>query len=61
MEENKKLLKSDQLKIDIIKILLDEKYHTPSEMAIKLRTNSQTIIRNCYFFGITWIYKNRRN
>lgn len=57
MTENEKLLKSDKLKVDIMKILLDEKYHTPSEIAIKLRTNSYTIMRNCYFLNLLGFIK----
>ena len=45
----KKLTKSDKIKFKIIKILTDFREHTPSEIATKLKTNGETVLKNCYF------------
>ncbi|MGC1121744.1 MAG: hypothetical protein WBA22_11690 [Candidatus Methanofastidiosia archaeon] len=47
--KNSNLLKSDQIKIEILKLLSDGNLHTPSELAITLRTNSKTIDKNSEF------------
>lgn len=46
------LLKSDQIKIEILNILSDGNLHTPSELAITLRTNSKTIDGNSRFLEL---------
>jgi hypothetical protein len=45
-------LKSDQIKIEILKALSDGNIHTPSELAIMLRTNSKTIDGNSKFLEL---------
>ncbi|MGD2248127.1 MAG: hypothetical protein PVF58_06945 [Candidatus Methanofastidiosia archaeon] len=50
--KNSNLLKSDQIKIEILKILSDGNPHTPSEVAITLRTNSKTIDKNSKFLEL---------
>jgi DNA-binding MarR family transcriptional regulator len=45
-------LKSDQIKIELLKLLSDGNPHTPSELAISLRTNSKTIEGNCKFLEL---------
>lgn len=45
-------LKSDQIKIELLKLLSDGNPHTPSELAITLRTNSKTIEGNCRFLEL---------
>lgn len=52
MNIDKDFIVSDIHKINILKILGDGKYHTPSEMAIALRTNPDTIHRNCNFLEL---------
>ena len=49
MEIFKNLTKSDKIKMDILEILADYEYHTPSEIAKKLSTNGVTILNNCLF------------
>lgn len=44
--------KSDKIKMQILKILSDFKDHTPSEIALKLKTNGKTILSNCYFLKL---------
>lgn len=46
------LLKSDQIKIEILKMLSDGNVHTPSEISIKLRTNSKTVGSNSRFLEL---------
>lgn len=50
--KNPGLLKSDQIKIEILKVLSDGNLHTPSELAITLRTNSKTIDGNSRFLEL---------
>lgn len=50
--KNPNLLKSDQIKIEILKLLSDGNPHTPSELAISLRTNSKTIDKNSKFLEL---------
>ncbi|KKL54620.1 hypothetical protein LCGC14_2263600 [marine sediment metagenome] len=45
--EKIEFLRSDVLKIKVLKKLLDKKDHTPSELSTKLNTNGTTILRNC--------------
>jgi DNA-binding MarR family transcriptional regulator len=49
---NPNLLKSDKIKIEILKLLSDGNPHTPSELAIALRTNSKTIDKNSGFLEL---------
>ena len=42
-------LVSDILKFKILKNLQDKKFHTPSELSLKLNTNGTTLLRNCKF------------
>ncbi|MHA1250066.1 MAG: hypothetical protein ACTSRP_08770 [Candidatus Helarchaeota archaeon] len=46
------LLRSDLLKLKILKELLDKKDHTPSELSIKLNTNGTTLLRNSKFLEL---------
>lgn len=50
--KNPDLLKSDLIKIEILKVLSDGDLHTPSELAITLRTNSKTIDGNSRFLEL---------
>lgn len=50
--KNPRLLKSDQIKIEILEVLSDGNLHTPSELAIQLRTNSKTIDGNSRFLEL---------
>lgn len=45
-------LHSDILKIRILKGLMDNKYHTPSELSLKLNTNGTTLLRNSKFLEL---------
>ncbi len=45
--ESIEYLRSDIIKLKIIKELLDKKDHTPSELSLKLNTNGTTLLRNC--------------
>lgn len=42
-------LVSDILKLKILNKLQDKKFHTPSELSIKINTNGTTLLRNCKF------------
>jgi len=44
--------KSDKIKIEIIKILSDFREHTPSEIALRIKTNGKTILKNCNFLKL---------
>jgi len=50
--ESFKYLRSDILKLKIIKELLDKKDHSPSELSLKLNTNGSTLLRNCKFLEL---------
>ena len=52
MSDDTDLITSDVLKLRILRILKDQKPHTPSEIAIKLQTNGVTVLRNCKFLEI---------
>ncbi len=43
---------SDILKLKILYALQDKKFHTPSELSIKLNTNGTTLLRNCKFLKL---------
>lgn len=45
-------LVSDILKLKILKKLQDKKFHTPSELSIKINTNGTTLLRNCKFLEL---------
>lgn len=52
---SKILIKSDLIKIKILDFLSDYKEHTPSEIANYLKTNTKTILNNCYFLKLMGI------
>ena len=54
-EYSKNLTKSDLIKLKILDILSDYKEHTPSEIANYLKTNTKTILNNCYFLKLMGI------
>ncbi len=45
--EKIEFLRSDVLKLKVLKELFDKKDHTPSELSKKLNTNGTTLLRNC--------------
>ncbi|GAG98772.1 unnamed protein product [marine sediment metagenome] len=60
MRSNKKdfsklFTKSDIIKIKIINFLSDYREHTPSEIALYLGTNTNTILNNCNFLNLIGI------
>jgi DNA-binding MarR family transcriptional regulator len=46
------ILRSDLLKLRILKYLFDKKDHTPSELSIILNTNGNTLLRNSKFLEL---------
>jgi DNA-binding MarR family transcriptional regulator len=45
------LIESDRLKVKLLEVLSDQRFHTPSELASRFRTNSVTISRNAAFLA----------
>jgi len=52
---NLNITKSDFIKLKILKLLIDRKYHTPSEIAGSLGTNTKTVLSNCNFLKLLGI------
>ena len=50
--ENFEYLISDKLKLKVLIKLQDKKFHTPSELSIKLNTTGTTLLRNCKFLKL---------
>lgn len=46
------LLVSDRKKIEILNALMDKKYHTYCNLAKRIKTNYQTVKKNCKFLEI---------